>query len=70
MLLEIQVMLRKDLWEMDGNKLKIGISSTPENGKANAELIQKLSKHFKVPQSNIKIIRGATSRKKLVEISN
>jgi len=52
-----------------GNKvLKIKIAAPPIEGKANKELIDFLAKHFKVSKSQIKILRGETSREKLIEI--
>lgn len=53
---------------VDGNEITVSIKSRPERGKANMELIKKLSKHFNVPEGNVKIISGLTSRKKMVEI--
>jgi len=49
--------------------LKIKLKSAPERGKANQELIRLLSDHFRVPQKNIRIIKGATSAFKKIEIS-
>jgi len=48
--------------------LKIKLCSIPERGKANEELIKFLSKYFKIPKSNIEIVKGHTSRNKIVEI--
>lgn len=42
------------------------LNSVPEKGKANKELIMLLKKHFKA--SKVRIIKGATSRNKIVEI--
>ncbi len=53
---------------VDGNEITVSIKSRPERGKANTELIKKLSKHFSVPEGNVRIISGLTSRKKMVEI--
>jgi len=50
--------------------LKCFVKSSPEGGKANAELIKFLSKRLKIPQKQITIITGATSRKKRVKISH
>ena len=38
------------------------------DGKANTALIKILAKHFQVPKTHVKIIYGATSKYKLVEI--
>jgi hypothetical protein len=43
-------------------------NSTPEKGKANKAVIKLLSKHFKTPAADIKIINGLTSKNKIVEI--
>lgn len=48
--------------------LKCYLKSAPEGGKANAELIKYLSKKLKVPQNEISIVGGTTSRKKRLKI--
>lgn len=53
---------------MSDGTLKIKLKSPAEDGKANEELIQLLSKHLNVPVKKITIIRGKTSRHKLIEI--
>jgi uncharacterized protein (TIGR00251 family) len=46
----------------------IWVRSPPEKGKANQELIELLASYFKVPKSSIRILRGHTSRTKVLEI--
>ncbi len=59
---------RQDIEELgDGNYL-IHLKSVPKNNKANVELINLLSKKFKVPDKSIKIKFGKTSNKKIIEI--
>lgn len=58
----------KFLDEKNQKYLKINLAAIPEDGKANKELIKFLSKLLKIPKSKIKIIRGETSRMKVVEI--
>ena len=48
--------------------LKINICAVPEDDKANEELIKFLSKTFKIPKSKIEILRGNTSRIKVLKI--
>ena len=48
--------------------LKVGITSTPEDGKANAAVAKLLSKLLDVPKSNIEIISGHSARNKRVAI--
>jgi uncharacterized protein (TIGR00251 family) len=49
-------------------KYFIYLKSIPKNNKANIELINLLSKEFKVPVDKIKIKAGKTSKKKIIEI--
>jgi uncharacterized protein YggU (UPF0235/DUF167 family) len=46
----------------------IEISEKAEKGKANLALIKLLSKHFKTSSANIRIIRGFSSHKKIIEV--
>ena len=46
--------------------IKCYLKSAPEDGKANKELIQFLSKLTKTPQSSITIIKGELSRSKVL----
>lgn len=48
--------------------LKCFLKSPPEDGKANQELIKFLSQSLQVPQYEVSILAGATSRKKLIKI--
>jgi uncharacterized protein len=56
--------------ELDGNEITMSIKSEPKHGKANREMIRKISKFFVVPENNIHIISGLTSRKKVIEIQS
>jgi uncharacterized protein (TIGR00251 family) len=58
-----------EILSVQGNEIVVSISAAPERGKANAELIKKLAKHFKVDSGNVRIVSGRTSRKKTVQIS-
>ena len=60
-------------WEEDlfGDRtLKVQVTAIPEKGKANKALIALLSKHWKIPKSAITIIRGETSRTKILEVDS
>jgi len=52
---------------LDGN-FRIHVKAPPRQGKANAALIRLLAKHFKTSESKIRIIRGRTSRNKIISI--
>lgn len=53
---------------MSGGTLKIKLKAPPVDGKANEALIKFLSEVYDVPKSKIKIIKGLTSRNKMVGI--
>ena len=65
---EVKVKFHKDFIEVNENRILIGLTSKPEKGEANRELIRKLAKHFKVSTSQIKIVSGLKSKSKVVEI--
>lgn len=48
--------------------LNVRVTAVPENGKANDALIKLLSKEWKIPKSEITIIRGETARLKTLKI--
>lgn len=50
--------------------LKVNLRAVPEDGKANEELIKFLSKTFKISKSEIEILRGETSRMKVVRTAS
>jgi len=64
----VSVRFNTDSIEVDGDTIIVGIKSKPERGRANRELVDKLAKHFGIPASNVRIVAGLKSRKKIVEI--
>lgn len=53
---------------MADGSIKIKLKATPEDNKANKELIELLSDFFEVRYQHIMILSGETGRIKLVEI--
>lgn len=51
-----------------GGALRIRLAAPPVDGKANAELVRFLADAFGVPQRQVAIVRGETSRQKTVRI--
>lgn len=49
---------------------RVRVHAAPEGGKANAEVIELLAAHLGVPRSRIRIVRGAASRIKIVQIED
>ena len=52
-----------------GDALKVRVAATAADNKANAALIELLSASLGIPRSAIVIRRGATGRRKLVEVT-
>jgi len=52
----------------DDGRLRVHITAAPVDGAANDAVIRALADYFDVQKSQIKIIRGATSRNKVVEL--
>ena len=53
--------------DADGT-IRVHITAAPVDGAANDAVIRALADFFDVPKSQIKIVRGATSRDKVVEL--
>lgn len=54
--------------ETSPSELTVYLRAKPHDGEANAALIKLLAKHFGVSKTSIKVIRGAKSRTKIIEI--
>ncbi len=50
----------------DGS-VRVHTTAAPSDGDANAAVIKMLARHFDVPKSHIRIIRGHTTRDKVIE---
>lgn len=48
--------------------IRVHTTAAPTDGDANAAVIKLLARHFGVPKTHIKIIRGHTARDKVFEI--
>jgi len=59
---------RKGIPCLIGDALKIRVNAPPVGGAANEELIEILSEEFSIKKTSIKIIRGHSSKNKIVEI--
>ena len=45
------------------------VCSAPVKGKANKEIVKKISDYFKVKQDTVTIVRGLNSKTKIIDIS-
>lgn len=59
---------RSELTGFSGDMWQVKVAAPPVKGKANAELIVLLSQVLDLSKSNITIVRGATSRSKIIAI--
>ena len=49
--------------------LAVRVTAAPESGKANAALIKLLAKRWGLPASAVRLVSGATSRRKLLHVA-
>ena len=54
--------------EKTPGELTIYLRAKAHDGEANEALIKFLSKHFKIPKTSIKIVRGHKSHQKIIEL--
>lgn len=53
-----------------GDRVRVRVSSPPERGKANRELIKFISTKLNIPKKNIKIVSGKKSKLKDIAIED
>jgi uncharacterized protein len=59
----------KNLIEWEEGGLKVHLTTPPVDGAANIALVAILARSLAVPKRDIRIVRGATGRSKVVEIT-
>ncbi len=59
---------REEVRRISETEYEVRVGAPPEGGKANERLREILADFFGVPKGRVKILRGHTSRIKLVEI--
>ena len=52
----------------DSNSFIVRVKAPPVEGKANRAVIKVLAKHFDIPESRLAIIKGLTSKTKVIQI--
>lgn len=57
------------LTEAAAGEYKAKVRARPEKGAANKELVALVAAKFGVPKSGVRVVRGALSRDKVVEVS-
>lgn len=56
--------------KMADGTLKVKLTAAPVDGAANDALIELLAEHFNCSKTKIKIVRGRTSKNKLVDVGD
>ncbi|GAC1380217.1 MAG: hypothetical protein NVSMB33_06060 [Ktedonobacteraceae bacterium] len=71
MLMTVRVLprSRKNSVEWEQGNLKVHLADPPVDGAANDALIAFLADHLGLPKRAVTVVRGATSRQKIVEIT-
>jgi hypothetical protein len=59
---------KNEVQEIAAGGFLVSVSVPPVEGKANEKVIELLAEYFKKPKRAITIIRGQTSKQKVVEI--
>ena len=60
---------RNEIVGIEGDALKIRLNAPPVDGRANEALVKFLAEELGVPRANIEIVRGETSRHKVVRVT-
>jgi uncharacterized protein len=58
---------RDELAGWRGNELHVRVTSAPEGGKANAAVCKLVAAGLGIPKSSVSVLRGETSRHKILE---
>lgn len=59
---------RESIEQTGAGEFVVRVNAPPVEGRANEALIELLSRHFDVPKRNVAILKGRSSKTKLVEI--
>jgi uncharacterized protein (TIGR00251 family) len=61
---------RERIERIDSTHLRVTVTAPPHEGRANEAVVKVVATFFGVPPSQVKIVRGLTSRQKVIEIAN
>lgn len=59
---------KNEIIKQDDGSYKVKLTAPPVDGAANEALIKFLSEEFRIPKSNIRIVKGEKGRKKIIQI--
>jgi len=69
LIVKVRPRSKKNSLEWEQGNLKVHLTAPPVEGAANEALIALLAGQLGLPKRSISIVRGATSRQKMVEIT-
>jgi uncharacterized protein (TIGR00251 family) len=61
---------RSEVVGLHDGALRIRVAAPPVEGAANQELVNFLSRKFKVPRASVTLIAGANSKNKVIRVAN
>ena len=53
---------------IDDKNFVVSVRALPQEGQANRAVLSALAEYFKVPPSRIRIVSGASARKKIIDV--
>lgn len=59
---------RESITPQPDGSFKVEVKAPPVDGAANEAICELIAKHFKVRKSNVEVVLGSTSNKKVIEI--
>jgi uncharacterized protein len=59
---------RARIEQIDATTLRVAVTAAPHDGQANEAVVAAVAEHLRVPRSRIRIVRGRTGRRKILEI--
>jgi uncharacterized protein (TIGR00251 family) len=59
---------KSEVKKISEGEYAVSVNAPAREGKANEAVIELLARHFSVPKSSIRIIRGQTGRRKLIAL--
>ena len=69
-LIEVKLKSKKSgVEKLDENSYIVYTNKEPKNNEANKDILEQLSRYFKVTKTRIEIILGKTMKKKIVKIT-
>jgi uncharacterized protein len=61
---------KDEVKQVDSTNFEVKVTKTPEKGQANQQIIKLLAKHLGKAKSNVQIVKGHTSKIKVININD